>query len=43
MVVLDDSRSPTRLYIEGAFTLYDEMVEAGTIPQSGGARMCSEE
>ncbi|MFE5703256.1 hypothetical protein [Rhodococcus koreensis] len=41
VVVLDDSRSPTRLYIEGAFTLYDEMVEAGTIPQSGGARMCS--
>lgn len=41
VVVLDDSRSPTRLYIEGGYTLRDEMVEAGTIPQAGGARMCS--
>lgn len=41
VVVLDDSRSPTRLYIEGAYKLSDEMLEAGTVPQSGGARLCS--
>ncbi|QHE73678.1 MULTISPECIES: hypothetical protein [unclassified Rhodococcus (in: high G+C Gram-positive bacteria)] len=41
VVILDDSRSPTRLCLDGAYTLYDEMVEAGTIPQSGGARICS--
>lgn len=41
VVILDDSRTPTRLYLDGAYTLYDEMVEAGTIPQSGGARICS--
>lgn len=41
VVVLDDSRAPTRLYLEGDYTLYREMTEAGTIPQSGGARTCS--
>lgn len=41
VVVLDDSRRPTRLFLEGSYTLWDEMTEAGTIPQSGGARMCS--
>lgn len=41
VVVLDDSRSPTRLYLEGDYTLWQEVTEAGTIPQSGGARMCS--
>ena len=41
VVILDDSRTPTRLYLEGEYSLWDEMVESGTIPQSGGARMCS--
>lgn len=41
IVILDDSRTPTRLYLEGEFSLYQEMTEAGTIPQSGGARICS--
>lgn len=41
VIVLDDSRAPTRLYLEGEYSLYEEMVESGTIPQSGGARMCS--
>ncbi|MFD7010816.1 hypothetical protein [Rhodococcus jostii] len=40
VVILDDSRAPTQLYTDGACTLYDEMVEAGTIPQSGN-RHCS--
>lgn len=41
VVVLSDSRTPTRLYIEGGYSLYQEMTEAGTVPQSGGARLCS--
>ncbi|MHD0294319.1 hypothetical protein [Rhodococcus qingshengii] len=41
VVVLDDSRTPAQLHIDGDYTLWDEMVESGTIPQSGGARMCS--
>lgn len=39
--VLDDSRTPDTLYLDGGYSLWDEMTEAGTIPQSGGARMCS--
>ncbi|WP_280763528.1 hypothetical protein [Prescottella agglutinans] len=41
VVILDDSRTPSRLYIEGEYSLYQEMTEAGTVPQSGGARLCS--
>lgn len=41
VVVLDDSTRPTRLHGEGAYTLADEMLAAGTLPQSGGARICS--
>lgn len=41
VVVLDDSTQPTRLHGEGAYTLADEMLAAGTLPQSGGARICS--
>lgn len=41
VVILDDSRAPSRLYIEGEYSLYREMTEAGTLPQSGGARLCS--
>jgi hypothetical protein len=41
VVVLDDSISPERLYLEGAFKLSDEMLDAGTVPQSGGKRLCS--
>jgi hypothetical protein len=39
--VLDDSRDPHRLYLEGAYKLSDEMFEEGTIPQTGGKRLCS--
>lgn len=39
--VLDDSRCPTRLYLDGSYTLAQEMLSAGTIPQTGGARLCS--
>jgi hypothetical protein len=41
IVILDDSRSPQKLYAAGAYTLGDEMLSAGTIPQRGGSRMCS--
>jgi hypothetical protein len=41
VVVLDDSTSPTRVHLEGAYKLSDEMFEAGTVPQSGGSRLCS--
>ncbi|MFI8977272.1 hypothetical protein ACIGO9_30625 [Nocardia asteroides] len=39
--VLSDTRSPTRLFTGGDYTLYQEMSEGGTVPQLGGARKCS--
>jgi hypothetical protein len=39
--VLDDSYAPTELLIEGDYSLAAEMFTAGTIPQSGGKRLCS--
>jgi hypothetical protein len=41
VVVLDDSTAPGVLFIEGLYRLSDEMFEAGTVPQTGGARLCS--
>lgn len=41
VVVLDDSRQPQQLHIQGQYTLADEMLAAGTIPQLGGIRSCS--
>jgi hypothetical protein len=38
VVVLDDSRCPQRLYAEGLYTLGQEMLSAGTVPQRGGIR-----
>lgn len=40
VAVLQDSTGPTRLY-SAAYTLADEMLSAGTVPQIGGTRMCS--
>lgn len=42
VTVLDDSRHPTRVHLEGDYRLQDELRAAGTIPQSGGARRCSQ-
>jgi len=39
--VLDDSRTPTVLHLDGVYTLSDELRAAGTVPQTGGARLCS--
>lgn len=41
VVVLDDSTAPTQVYLGGAYKLSDEMFENGTIPMSGGDRICS--
>lgn len=40
VAVLQDTTAPTRLY-RAAYTLADEMLSAGTVPQIGGTRMCS--
>src|SRR6266481_4788263 len=41
IVVLDDSRSAEKLFAAGAYTLYQELQSAGTVPQFGGAHHCS--
>ncbi|CPT78094.1 Uncharacterised protein [Mycobacteroides abscessus] len=41
VVVLDDSRWPSRLHADGIYTLGDEMLAAATLPQLGGKRLCS--
>jgi hypothetical protein len=41
VVILDDSRTPERLRLGGAFRLSDELRTAGTIPQVAGPRKCS--
>jgi hypothetical protein len=41
VVVLDDSRHPQQLYAAGGYTLGQEMLSAGTVPQRGGIRACS--
>jgi len=39
--VLEDSTTPARLHVAGAYKLSDELTAAGTIPQTGGNRLCS--
>ncbi len=43
IVVLDDTREPTRCFTTGSgYTLYDELISAGTVPQyANGQRRCS--
>lgn len=41
IVILDDTRRPGEIYLQGAYRLSDELIEAGTVPQVGGARKCS--
>ena len=40
-VILDDSRSPQRLHVEGDYKLSTELLSAATVPQLGGVRKCS--
>lgn len=39
--VLSDTTSPTEVFIDGEYQLRDEMLAAGTLPQSAGTRLCS--
>lgn len=41
IVVLSDSTQPTHVHLEGAYTLSDELLEAGTLAQRSGSRLCS--
>lgn len=41
IVVLQDTRSPQRLHLEGAYKLSDELLLNGTVPQSGGVHTCA--
>lgn len=42
IVVLDDSRTPTTLHLEGRYKLSDELAQGGTVPQvAAGRRLCS--
>ncbi len=41
IVVLSDTRSPERLFLDGAYKLSDELRAAGTVPQYGGEHRCS--
>lgn len=41
IVVLDDTTHPTRVHLDGAYKLSDEMLEAGTLAQRSGSRLCS--
>jgi hypothetical protein len=41
IVVLDDNREPYRVCAEGAYTLPQELLSAGTVPQYGGEHRCS--
>jgi len=41
IAILDDSRTPRRVHLAGAYRLSQELLEAGTVPQAGGNRLCS--
>lgn len=42
IIVLEDSRNPSRLHIEGVHKLSQELLSAGTVPQvASGKRLCS--
>lgn len=42
IVILDDTREPQACHLDGAYKLSTEMLTAGTVPQSGGPRTCSQ-
>lgn len=39
--VFEDSRNPTRCYIEGDYKLSKELLDAGTVPNFGGVHKCA--
>lgn len=42
IVILDDSRAPEMLFVDGKYKLSDELALAGTLPQSGGEHRCAQ-
>ena len=41
ITVLDDSRTPARVFLEGDYKLSDELKRNGTVPQYGGVHRCA--
>lgn len=41
ITILDDSRRPATVFLDGAYKLSDELLAAGTVPQVAGSRKCS--
>jgi hypothetical protein len=41
ITVLDDTRSPEKVYLDGDYKLSDELLSAGTVPQFGSTHRCS--
>jgi hypothetical protein len=41
IVILQDSRTPDRVHLEGAYKLSDHLKRSGTVPQFGGEHRCS--
>ena len=41
ITVLDDSRTPARVFLEGDYKLSDELKANGTVPQYGGVHRCA--
>src|SRR5262245_37534953 len=41
IVVLDDTRDPRKVYLDGAYKLSQELRAAGTVPQFAGEHRCS--
>ncbi len=39
--VLDDSREPTKVFLDGDYKLSDELKRNGTVPQYGGVHRCA--
>ena len=41
ITVLEDSRNPSKCYLEGDYTLSTELLDSGTVPQFGGLHKCA--
>jgi len=41
IVVLDDSRNPQQVFLEGHYKLSEELARNGTVPQYGGVHWCA--
>ena len=41
IIVLDDTREPRNVYLDGSYKLSQELRAAGTVPQFAGEHRCS--